>query len=97
MTAETIRKTVPLTKDELDTLEAARVEGSAAYEALTELVGTGAGKSEAATLHAAMSLGVAAINERIQARGYAALAAAQDDEDRAYHAAMRRRPRGNED
>lgn len=94
MNTETVRKSVPLTRDELNLLETARNQGSPAYNALIELLGDDeATRSEAAILHAAITLGVATLRERISEKGYAALAAMQDDEDRAYHAAMRRRPR----
>jgi hypothetical protein len=97
MTTETIRKTVPITADELAILDASRTEGSAAYQAVTELLGPDATRSEAATLHGALALGLSVIQERIADHGYAALAAAQDDEDRAYHAAMRNRRRDTKD
>jgi Zn-dependent M32 family carboxypeptidase len=93
MTTEAIRKTVPLTQDEAELLEAARIEGTAAHEALIELLGPGVTKSEAATLHAALQLGLDALKDRISERGYAALAAAQTDEDKAFHEAMRKRGR----
>ncbi|HXT90112.1 MAG TPA: hypothetical protein VN714_12740 [Trebonia sp.] len=97
MTAETIRKSVPLTPDEQAALDAARAEGNPVHDALTELAGPAATRSEAATLQALLHLGLNAVRERAQDHGYAALAAEQDDEDRAYHAAMRRRPRGTRD
>jgi hypothetical protein len=97
MTTETIRKTVPITADELAMLDASRTEGSDAYAAVTELLGPDATRSEAATLHGVLALGLSVIQDRIAEHGYAALAAAQDDEDRAYQAAMRRRRRDTED
>lgn len=95
-----IRKSVPLTPDELALLDAARTDGTPTHEALTELLAANpalrelAATSESAILHALIQLGIGAVRERAMEHGYAALAAAQDDEDRAYHAAMRRRPRG---
>ncbi len=97
MTSDTIRKTVPLNPEELALLEASRSQGSPAHQALTELLGPAAAKSEASVLHAAVSLGLSVIQERVADHGYAALAAAQDDEDRAYHKAMRARRRPTED
>jgi hypothetical protein len=97
MSTETIRKSVPLTADEAALVNAARTEGSAAHDALIELLGPDATRSEAATLQALVHLGVTVVRERARDHGYAALAAAQTDEDRAFHAAMRRRPRGVED
>lgn len=97
MTSETIRKTVPISPAELAILDASRIKGSPANVALIDLLGPDATRSEAATLHGALSLGLAVIQERIADHGYAALAAAQDDEDRAYHAAMRNRRRDAKD
>lgn len=96
MSTETIRKSVPLTPDELDALNAARTEGTTEHDALTELAGPGATRSEAATLAALLALGIGAVRERAMDHGYAALAAEQDDEDRAYEAAMRKRVRDRE-
>jgi len=97
MTTDTSRKTVSLTGEELATVEAARTQGSAAHDALVELSGPAATRSETATIQALVQLGVNVVKEKAMDRGYAALAAMQDDEDRAYRAAMRRRPRGTED
>ncbi|HEV2639713.1 MAG TPA: hypothetical protein VGX23_31565 [Actinocrinis sp.] len=97
MTTETIRKTVPITPDEQAILDESRTKGSAAYQALTDLLGPEAARSEAATLHGALTLGLSVIRERMADQGYTALAAAQDDEDRAYHAAMRNRRRDTKD
>jgi hypothetical protein len=97
MTMETIRKSVPLTPGELAAIAAARTEGTAEHDALLELAGTGADRSEATALQALVALGLAAVKDRVQERGYAALASSQDDEDRAYQAAMRRRSRGSQD
>ncbi len=96
MTTETIRKSVPLTKDELAALEAARTDGTAAHDALTELVGPEAARSEATTLQALIQLGFNVVRERAMDHGYAALAASQDQEDRDYETAMRGRVRDNE-
>lgn len=97
MTAETIRKSVPLTKDELAALKAARTDGTPVHEALAELVGPEAAHSEATTLQALIQLGFTVVKERAMDHGYAALAASQDEEDRDYEAAMRRRVRDSED
>lgn len=97
MKTEAIRKTVPITPEELAILDATRSEGSPAHEALTELLGPAATRSEAAALHGALSLGLSLISERIAEHGYAALAAAQTDEDREFHAIMRQRRRGGKD
>lgn len=97
MTTDTTRKTVPVTPEELAILEASRSQGSPAYDALVELVGPAATRSEAAALHGALSLGLSLIKERVAEHGYAALAAAQTDEDREFHAIMRSRRRGGKD
>ena len=97
MSAETTRKSVPLTKDELAALEAARTNGTPVNDALTELVGPEAVRSEATTLQALIHLGFNVVKERAMDHGYAALAASQNQEDRDYEAAMRRRVRDNED
>ena len=97
MSTDTSRKTVPLTGEELATVEAARTEGTPANHALIELVGPAALRSETATIQALIQLGASVVRQKAMDRGYAALAAMQDEEDRAYRAAMRRRPRGTED
>jgi hypothetical protein len=97
MNAEAIRKTVSLAPDERDIVNAARTEGSPAHDALVELAGPDAIRSETATIQSLIHLGARVLRERVQQHGYAALAASQDDEDRAYYAAMRARPRGLED
>lgn len=82
------RTPVPLTAAELEAIERARAGGS-----LVELAGEGSIKSQAAALHALVVLGLERVHEREMEHGYAALAASQDEEDRAYRAAVRRRPR----
>lgn len=96
MSTDAIRKSVPLTPDEAALLSDARTEGSATHGALIELLGPDATRSEAATLQALIHLGAAVVKERAMDRGYAALAAMRDDEDRAYEAAMRKRVRDRE-
>jgi hypothetical protein len=91
MTADSIRKTVPLTPELLAVLDAAATIGSAEHDVLVEIAGQGAGRSEAAVLRALLELGSAALKDKVAERGYAALAAAETDEDREFHAAMRRR------
>jgi hypothetical protein len=97
MKTDATRRNVPIDPDELAIVEAARDQGSPAYQALVELVGPVAVRSEAATLHAALSLGLGVIKERVAEHGYAALAASQTDEDREFHAIMRQRRRGGKD
>jgi hypothetical protein len=88
----TTRKAVPLNEDEITAIDKARTS-----PALAELAGQSAVRSEASTLHALVMLGLAQVNERAQLTGYAALAASQDDEDRAYAVALRGRRRGGDD
>lgn len=96
MSTEAIRKSVPLSPDELDALNAARTEGTTEHDALTELAGPAATRSEATTLAALLALGFTVVRDKANENGYAALAAEQDDEDRAYEAAMRKRVRDRE-
>lgn len=93
MTVEMHRKAVPLTQEELDALATVRTEGTALHGALIDYAGGAAARSEASTLHALVAIGLAQLNERALAQGYAQLAAEADDEDRAYRAAMRKRRR----
>lgn len=88
----TARKAVPLNSQEI-----LAVDGVRTSSALTELAGEGAGKSEATTLHALVLLGLERVREVETVHGYAALAAAQDEEDHAYAAAMRGRRRGGQE
>ena len=85
----TTRKAVPLSGEEIAAVDAARTGG-----VLAELAGEGASRSEASALHALVMLGLARVKEANESRGYAALAASQNDEDRAYAHALRGRPRG---
>ncbi|MGH8882385.1 MAG: molecular chaperone GrpE [Stackebrandtia sp.] len=82
-----------------DTVAMARVRrpGSAERLALAELLGIelSAEPSEAEVLQALIEAGRIAVEEKVRQRGYAALAAARDEEDRAYEAAMRARRRGS--
>lgn len=87
----TTRKAVPLSSEEIAAVDAARTGGI-----LAELAGAGSSRSEAAALHALVMLGLAKVKEASETRGYAALAASLDDEDRAYAAALRGRRRGGD-
>jgi hypothetical protein len=93
MTVDAIRKTVPLTAGELAILDAARTAGTTEHQALLDLAGAGADKSEAAALRALLSLGIATLEDRVAEQGYRELAAVQTEEDRAFHEAMRSRRR----
>lgn len=87
-----IRKAVPLSAAELAEIEHARSTGL-----LQAVAGQEAARSEAAALHALLRLGLERLRERGAEVGYAALAAAQDEEDAAFHAALRGRRRGDTD
>ncbi len=88
-----VRKSVPLTADDQALLESLRMPGTPEHAALAEVVGADLPEdaSEAETLHALLVAGRLAVVERVMISGYAALAAAQDAEDRATRRAMRAR------
>jgi hypothetical protein len=94
MPAPKVRKSVPVTAEDQHDIE--RLRGDAAYrEAYTAATGHDLPDkpSEAEALHALIEVGRSALKERVLLSGYAALAAAQDDEDRQLEAARRsRRP-----
>lgn len=91
------RKPVPLDDNDLNLLTELKTTDSTFQRALLELAGPPAVKSEASILHALVSLGLQRVDEQSQLAGYAALAAAQDEDDRAFHDAMRKRSRGGRD
>ena len=94
MKSDAIWKSVHLTPEEAALLEASRDEGSPAHEALTQLLGPAAARSEAAALRGVLNLGLDVIRERIALNGYSALAVAQDDEDHSFCRALRERRSG---
>lgn len=87
------RKSIPLTAEDQAQLDRLRTPGTPEHEALSQMSATPIpdNASEAETLHALLSVGHAVILERVMLAGYAALAAAQDDEDRSARRAMRDR------
>jgi hypothetical protein len=91
MISDSVRKTVPLTPELLAVLDAAATTGTTEHDVLVEIAGQGAGRSEASVLRALLELGASALEDRVAERGYVALAAAETEEDREFHAAMRRR------
>lgn len=93
MAATKVRKSVPLTAEDQAHLDRLRTPGSPEREALSQVAGIllPDDASEAEALHALIAAGCAAITERAMLTGYAALAAAQDDEDRSVRRAMRTR------
>ncbi len=93
MAEATVRKTVPLTREEAAMVERARTAGTALHEALVHLAGGEVASSEAATLHALVAFGLTALGEQVAMHDYEQLAASRDDEDREYERVMRRRVR----
>lgn len=94
MTTKTkLRKSVPLTAEDRAHLDRLRTPGTPEHEALSEVAGIllPDDASEAETLHALLTAGRVAVAERVMVSGYAALAAAEDEEDRAARRAMRAR------
>ncbi|MBT2488239.1 hypothetical protein J7E96_06820 [Streptomyces sp. ISL-96] len=88
-----IRKSIPLSHEDQAHLERLRTAGTPEHEALKQVAGIllADDASEAETLHALLTAGRIAVTERVMLTGYAALAAAQDDEDAAARRAMRAR------
>ncbi|MFG1702780.1 hypothetical protein ACFLIM_06275 [Nonomuraea sp. M3C6] len=87
------RTPVPLTEEDKELLEAIRTPGTPENAAVQHLAGQALGPetSAAAALHALVDVARKAVLEEVMVTGYAALAAAQDDEDRAFSRAARRR------
>ncbi|WP_127936839.1 hypothetical protein [Nonomuraea polychroma] len=87
------RTPVPLTDQDRELLEAIRTPGSAENMAIQHLAGQtlGPDTSTAAALHTLVDVARKAVLEEVMVTGYAALAAAQDNEDRAFRRAARRR------
>jgi hypothetical protein len=94
-----VRKSVPLTAEDREHLERLRTPGSAERAALGRVCGIvlDGNVSEAEALHALLVAGRAAVTEQVMLSGYAALAEAEDDEDRAARRAMRARSAGLKD
>lgn len=99
MAPATVRKSIPLTAEDQAQLDRLRTPGTPEHEALVQISGVPIpdNASEAETLHALLAAGQAAVIERVMLTGYAALAAAQDDEDRSARRAMRERAAHLED
>ncbi|WP_306369943.1 hypothetical protein [Nocardiopsis sp. CC223A] len=97
---QTRRPSVPIDPDTDRVVRAARTPGTQEHTALTMLASQGrihlpGGEqpSEAATLAALIEMGRQELQEQILEAEYQAIAAEQNDEDRAVRAAMRRRRR----
>jgi hypothetical protein len=95
--ATVARKTVPVTAEDTLTVERLRQPASAERSALAQLLGMELppNPSEGEVLQALVEAGRQAVEQQIMVTGYAALAAARDDEDEAYERAMRARRRGS--
>ena len=90
------RKTVPVTAEDTQAVERVRRPGSIERAALAELgIELSANPSEAEVLQALVEAGRAAVQQQVMATGYAALAAARDEDDREHELAMRSRRRGS--
>ncbi|GAA3064466.1 hypothetical protein GCM10017562_32590 [Streptomyces roseofulvus] len=91
------RKSVPLDALVEETMERVRRHASPENAALRQVTGISVSDdtSDAEVLRALLNAGRVAVQERALENGYAALAAAQDDEDRAYAAARRARRRSD--
>ncbi|WP_265523492.1 hypothetical protein [Oerskovia flava] len=86
------RKSVPLEESELDVVAAVRSGDSPERAALEALVGRlPQNVSESQVLADLVALGAARVREQAVHAGYAAYAAALDDEDRQFAAAQRTR------
>ncbi|MFI0482104.1 hypothetical protein [Actinomadura sp. 9N215] len=87
------RLPVALTDEDQMLLEAIRTPGTPENQALGQLIGRplGTGSSAASAVRALVEVARKAVEEEVMLTGYAALAAAQDDEDRAFRRAARRR------
>ncbi|MFC9140911.1 hypothetical protein ACFTWM_03050 [Streptomyces bacillaris] len=91
----TTRKSVPLRDEEIAALERIADPDSPERAALVRLTHTFAQASpaESVIMQTLVSLGVKAVKDEMEAAAYEELAAAADDEDRAYEAAVRSRGR----
>lgn len=86
------RKSVPMGADITALAQEIREPDSAARRAVEEVVGELPDSlSEAQALSTLLAVGRASVREHINASGYAAVAAAMDEEDRAFAEAAKRR------
>ncbi|MFJ8110054.1 hypothetical protein [Streptomyces sp. NPDC096132] len=91
------RKSVPVTAQDTETVERLRQPASAERAALAELLGVElpSNASEGEVLQALVEAGRQAVEQQVMLTGYAALAAARNDEDKMHERAMRARRRGS--
>jgi len=91
-----VRKSVPVTEEDAQTVQRVREPQSLERAALAEMgIELSANPSEAEALQALVEAGRTAIQQQVMVSGYAALAASQNQEDREYEQAMRQRRRGS--
>ena len=95
MNAAITRKSVPITPDDIEDLERLRSDDRLYREAVQAVAGVELPDkpSEAEALHALIAAGRWAVQQHVMATGYAALAAAQTDEDREITQEISRRAR----
>lgn len=91
------RKTVPVTAQDTEAVERLRQPASAERAALAKLLGMDlpSNASEGEVLQALVEAGRHAVEQQVMLTGYAALAAARNEEDRKHERAMRARRRGS--
>ncbi|MBM7788983.1 hypothetical protein [Tenggerimyces flavus] len=88
------RASVPLTERDVADLKVLRDRESAWQQLLREHLGVSEFNSDAAILHAVLTLGLERLRDEALAKGYAKLAASYESADeREYVAALRRRTR----
>lgn len=86
------RKSVPVDLDELTLASQIREPGTPEREAVESVLGSLPGRlSEAQALSALMAVARRSVREQVTSAGYAAYAAALDEEDRSFAAASRAR------
>ena len=95
---QTPRKSVPVDPDTQQIIRAARTPDSREHAALMSMLEDSVDEgrsnlSEAATLSVLLELGKQALREKVLETEYRAIAAEQNEEDRAVRAALRRRRR----
>lgn len=87
----THRESVPITDEVGAFVSAAQQPGTPEHEILHAIGAHSGSLSRAKALAVLVDLGLRTATERVAELGYAALAAAQDEEDAAFHRAVRSR------
>lgn len=86
------RRSVPLSEDDLRRIERLGSDDTS-RRLLERHLGVASGKSESALLHALLVFAIQRLEEAADEAGYQELAETQDNDDRAFHTAMRTRRR----